>query len=790
MSITVLNYIDFYKADHRSQYPKGTEVVFSNWTPRGSRIEGVDKVVFFGLQYFIKEYLNTQWGFDFFGSPKDEVVEDYARRMKNAGINITTDHIAALHDLGYLPVEIRALPEGSQVPIGVPMMVMWNTLPEFFWITNYLETSLSACLWGPCTSATIAARYRKLFQNAAEITGGDEAFVDWQGHDFSHRGMYGIEAAMMSGAGHLLSFNGTDTVPAIDFLESYYMADSDEEIVGGSVPATEHSVMCMGTQQDEVGTFRRLINEVYPSGVVSIVSDTWDYWKVWTDYLPQLKEDIMKRDGTVVIRPDCYSEDTKVLTPSGWKLFTDLSDTDKVAQVRADGSYEFVRPLCVVNEHYSGDMIHFYDHHGKVDLLVTPNHRMVFDNDAAGLPLQVKEAKDLSMFWGRKFRRSATAPDHGRELTSLERLKIAFQADGSYSTGCSSIRFSFAKKRKTDRLIDILEDLGVKYSIYDLKDGRNEFNIRISESLTKDFSWVDTSDLCASWASEFMEELSHWDSHIRSQNRFKFDTTNIEAMKVVELVAIAAGRGILVSKATDDRSEKFSDIYTAHIMVDNRIGGQAVRSNVVQYSGRVVCVKVPTGQILVKRNRCTLVSGNSGDPVRILCGDPDAPKGSPEYKGSFELAWEVFGGTETHSGFRKLDPHINLIYGDSITYDRAKDIMEGLIAKNFVPTCVLGIGSFTYQYNTRDTFGFALKATAGVVNGKLREIFKDPKTDSGEKKSARGLLAVYQENGDFRLKQSATWDEVKSCALDLVYRDGRMHRKESLADIRKRLRNG
>lgn len=480
--ITPLHAIDFYKADHRSQYPKDTELVFSNWTARGSRLPGVDKVVFFGLSYFIQEYLQRRWNQDFFERPKQDVCQAYARRMRNAGLPIEVSHIEALHDLGYLPLEIWALPEGSRVPLSVPMLVLWNTKPEFYWITNYIETSLSSVLWGPCTSATIAKEYRNILDQAATKSGGDSDFVQWQGHDFSYRGMYGSEAASLSGAGHLLNFSGTDTVPAIDFLEQYYQANSDEEIVGGSVPATEHSVMCMGTQGDELGTFRRLMTEVYPKGIVSIVSDTWDYWKVWTDYLPKLKNEILAREGTVTIRPD------------------------------------------------------------------------------------------------------------------------------------------------------------------------------------------------------------------------------------------------------------------------------------------------------------------SGDPVKILVGDPQAPKGSPEHLGSVELAWQIFGGTTTPQGFKKLDPHINLIYGDSITLERCNAICEGLMNKGFVPSCIFGIGSYTYQFNTRDTFGFAIKATAGQVKGELREIFKDPKTDRGEKKSARGLLAVYKdEQAGFRLKQSATWAEVKDCAFERVFVDGTLKRKESLRDIRARL---
>ena len=149
---TPLTQIDFYKADHRSQYPEGTTTVFSNWTPRKSRIDDIDEVVFFGLQYFVKEYLINRWNRDFFDRPKDEVVQRYARRMRNAGITIEVDHIEALHDLGYLPLEIMALPEGSAVPLGMPMFIMWNTNPEFFWITNYFRPALCRSCRTPGTT--------------------------------------------------------------------------------------------------------------------------------------------------------------------------------------------------------------------------------------------------------------------------------------------------------------------------------------------------------------------------------------------------------------------------------------------------------------------------------------------------------------------------------------------------------------------------------------------------------------------------------------------------------------
>lgn len=470
---------DYYKVGHVFQYPDKTELVYSNLTPRKSRINGVGEMVFFGLQYFMKEYLITYFNENFFQQPKEKVMTEYKRRIVTSlGTHLPSyEHISDLHDLGYLPVEIKALPEGSKVPMRVPCLTIVNTKTEFYWLTNFLETLLSAVIWQPCTSATIAYTYRKLLNKYAEETGMPKEFVQWQGHDFSFRGMSSLETAVLSGMGHLLSFTGTDTIPAIDALEQYYNANADAELIGGSVAATEHSVMCSGSKDGELETFRRLIAEVYPSGIVSIVSDTWDLWKVCTEYLPALKETVLSRDGKVVIRPD------------------------------------------------------------------------------------------------------------------------------------------------------------------------------------------------------------------------------------------------------------------------------------------------------------------SGDPVKIICGDPDGET-EVERKGVVELLWDVFGGTITEKGFKLLDAHIGAIYGDSINIDRATRICEGLKAKGFATQVVFGIGSYTYQYNTRDTFGTAMKATYVVIDGEGQEIYKDPVTDDGTKRSATGLLNVKKENGRFVLYDKVTWEEENESELKTVFKDGKLVKEFSLKEIR------
>lgn len=485
---------DMYKVGHKFQYPSGTEYVYSNFTPRSSRLatklNGVfdEKVVFFGLQGFVKSFLIDQFNNEFFNKPKDEVVAEYKRVMDNAfGPNaIDVSHIAALHDLGYLPIEIKALPEGSRVNIKVPMLTVVNTHPDFFWLTNYLEDAISNNLWKSCTTATTAWQYRKLLDNYADKTGAPKDFVVWQGHDFSLRGLSGSYDGAQSAAGHLLSFLGTDTISAINFVEDYY--NGKQTFVGGSVPATEHSVMCMGGADDEVETIRRLIQDIYPTGVVSIVSDSWDYWNVITNTSVQLKDIILNRQ---------------------------------------------------------------------------PNE--------IGL------------------------------------AKVVFRPD-------------------------------------------------------------------------------------------------------------------------------------------------------------------------------------SGDPVQIICGDVDAVQGSPEYKGSVEALWDIFGGTVNDKGYKELNPRVGLIYGDSITLERAEAILKGLKAKGFASSnIVFGIGSFTYQHVTRDTYGFAMKATYGVVNGVPRNLFKDPKTGDGVKKSAKGLLRVEKEGNDFVLYDEQTPEQEKQGALKTVFIDGTLFVDDTLEAIRQRV---
>lgn len=239
---------DFYKTGHPAQFSKNLRTLYSNFTARSNRLaptygdKQIQKIVICGIQGFVKQWLLHNFNEGFFKKSKEQVLKEYLRRTDGSlgPGSVTVEHIAALHDLGYLPVRIKALPEGSVVDMKVPFLTVKNTVDGFGWVVGYLETMLSAEIWKPITTASIAFEYKKLLQSYAEQTGSPLDFVMWQGHDFSMRGMSGVIDAAQSGQGHLLSFFGTDTIPAIEYLEQMYNAQNS--FVGGSVPASEHAV--------------------------------------------------------------------------------------------------------------------------------------------------------------------------------------------------------------------------------------------------------------------------------------------------------------------------------------------------------------------------------------------------------------------------------------------------------------------------------------------------------------------------------------------------------------------
>lgn len=484
-----LFHTDVYKWAHKNLYTPGTTEIFSNYTNRGSRIPGVYQAVNFGLDGFIVD-LYEEFR-EFLAGDIDEILEYFSNVYQQImGSVPDTTHFRKLYEYGHdthglLPIEFYSLPQGDLVPMRVPNIVFRNTHPDFAWLPNYIETWLSASIWHPSTVATISRRFRALLDSYARETAGSTEGVDYQGHDFSFRGLEHRSAAAASGAAHLLSFNGSDTLEAINYINRVYPnTDVEKEHVMGSVIASEHSVMCIGSEvEGEFDTYKRILTD-NPEGIISLVSDTYNLWAVLVRFLPKLKDLIMSRNGKLVIRPD------------------------------------------------------------------------------------------------------------------------------------------------------------------------------------------------------------------------------------------------------------------------------------------------------------------SGDPVKILLGDPESDNRYAR-QGVLDLLWDTFGGTENELGYRVLDPHIGVIYGDSITYDSARNILDGMKYKGYASTnVVLAQGSFAFQYVTRDSLGSAVKATAAVVNGEEYQIFKDPITDNGTKKSARGYLKVVKVLGMYELIDGLTREEFEDSI-----EDGTNELKpyeyefKSFTDIRDRVRN-
>lgn len=313
--------VDGYKLDHISQYVKGTELVYSNMTPRSDRLARVvrehfnGKVVFFGIQYAIKKMIND-WNETFFNKPKEEVIKKYSRRIKNyvgsAKGEKQIEAMSKLHDLGYLPLKVKALPEGSRVDMKIPVFVVQNTHPDFFWLTNYVETYLSCTIWPACNAASLSEQYWLTSKRFAEVTGAPDFWVSIANHCFAARGLRGEEDAMVSGAGHLLFSTGSDTLWSIDFFEEYYNANSDKEMIACSVSAFEHATATQRIEYfgNEVESVRDAIKNIYPTGILSYVSDSRDYYGFISEGLKELREDILSRTedelGLVkfVVRPD------------------------------------------------------------------------------------------------------------------------------------------------------------------------------------------------------------------------------------------------------------------------------------------------------------------------------------------------------------------------------------------------------------------------------------------------------------------------------------------------------
>lgn len=334
---------DFYKAVHGDMIPANMTKSVSYYTPRKSRIERWPKVVNFGLQMFIKNWLIDEFNENFFWRSKEKVVSEYRRVMDySMGMGVCdVTKVEKLHDLGYLPIEIVSLPEGMLVPMGCPIFGITNTHKDFAWLPQALESLISAEMWYPMITATVGHTYRQIVNKYYDLTCDDNVPRRRALGNFDFRGDMGVDAALKASAGWLLSFVNTATVPAIPFMKEMYNCDYSIEEVGFGAVSTEHFVMCSNSAIDIVNNpddtyeykdidpmrervfLKRLLTELYPNTSFSCVCDSYDYWNVVKNILPTLKDEILAHNGCMLIRGDsgdCVKVVTKTVEEL-WNIF-------------------------------------------------------------------------------------------------------------------------------------------------------------------------------------------------------------------------------------------------------------------------------------------------------------------------------------------------------------------------------------------------------------------------------------------------------------------------------------
>ena len=312
---------DTYKNCHVDVYPEGMTKLVSYLVPRKSMFEKQQKVVVFGIQAFIKNFKENADAW--FAKPTSEVIADYEKKMNlqlGPG-NYETSHIEKLHRLGYLPLKIKALPEGSLVNMGVPIASVENTDPDFAWLAQWTECWLQGEVWKPCNDATAGYMYYKIAKKWYDKT-TDGADPRMAASDFGMRGMSCMEEACKTSASWLISFNKTSTVPAISWLDYFYNADCSYNHLGIGAVSIEHSVVssnvAVGTSEKEL--ILKLLKQ-YKN--FSYVADTYDYWDIVKNVLPEIKEEILAHEGKILIRPDSGDQYENVIqtVQSLWETF-------------------------------------------------------------------------------------------------------------------------------------------------------------------------------------------------------------------------------------------------------------------------------------------------------------------------------------------------------------------------------------------------------------------------------------------------------------------------------------
>ncbi|ASP28167.1 nicotinamide phosphoribosyltransferase [Spiroplasma corruscae] len=345
---------DSYKLDHKDQYPDKTTFLFANITPRSFKKfdeeynfsnDKIDYIYSYGVEYTFKK-LFEDWDYNFFRLTWEEIINEIEEMKSYTNIKFTSGMI---DDFKYLHEELKSLPIDfltlehhekeieSKIKIkeNTPIALLWNTHPRFYWLVSYIETWLISEIWPIITSGNVSYQFRKLAQKYSHITCDDDSHIDYQFHDFSQRGICTNYGAIKTGIGHLMNFVGSDNLPSIKELYKYkdYFGNFSRKILGTSVYATEHSVMSAGLKEKEFITYERLI-DLYPNGVLSVVSDTWNIFNVLEVYLPKLKNKIIARNGKFVIRPDSLDPLELIAGKKQINLNEELFESEKLGIIK------------------------------------------------------------------------------------------------------------------------------------------------------------------------------------------------------------------------------------------------------------------------------------------------------------------------------------------------------------------------------------------------------------------------------------------------------------------------
>lgn len=310
---------DYYKEFHGRCLPKGMTKSVSYFTPRRSRVSQWPECVIHGYQAFVKRILIDEWNEKFFCRPCNEVVEEYSRIIENTMGQCDKNRIVDLWELGYLPIEIYALPEGTLCPMGVPFFSMTNTHPDYCWLPQALESLISAELWKPIITATVGHTYRGIVNKWYDKTCDDNVPRRFALGNFDYRGDAGRDEALACASGWLLSFVNTATVMSVPYMEAMYSCDCTKEEVGRGANSTEHFVMCSNSENDirnnpgyefvkedprrELIFIKRLLTEICPNENVSCVLDSYDYYRTLNN-LKLIKDTIMNHNGCFLVRGD------------------------------------------------------------------------------------------------------------------------------------------------------------------------------------------------------------------------------------------------------------------------------------------------------------------------------------------------------------------------------------------------------------------------------------------------------------------------------------------------------